>query len=298
MIRPNPFFRFIRLCVPVFLAAPAILAPGFFVSCRSVPRTTPPPAFSLVFDRVNMTAPGEVELYFTLEAENLRDSAAVLSLAGYRLTVTGTPEREAPTVAPGAPALPGNGGGVAGAGIPVVLRLDAAALPAGTEASGAAAALAMNIAVSYVDGAKVSAAVRGRAEFPLVRDPVFSITSIVIMQAELINTRFKVRVRVENPNPFPVELSSFKYELYGAGRFWADGTEQRVLSVPAAGLAEKELFLVMNFIDMKRDLLDQVIALEQVRYRFAGTVEVGTGLAELPAYTGSFNLEGDSEVTR
>ncbi|MDR2471781.1 MAG: hypothetical protein LBD09_06700, partial [Treponema sp.] len=271
---------------------PLALAAGIFLSCRSAPARAPAPEFSLVFDRVDMTGPGRVNLHFTLEAENLRDSAAVLSLAGYRLSVGeavagGTGDTNGGTGANGGTGT--SGGTAASRGvlefpapgpdgtatalrlgprgrkeIPVILHLDPDSIPAGTGDS-AAAALAMNIAVSYGDGAKVSAAVRGRAEFPLIRDPVFSITSIVIMQAELINTRFKVRVRVDNPNPFPVELSSFKYELYGGGRFWADGTEQRVLSVPAAGRAEKELFLVMNFIDMKRDLLDQVIALEQVR---------------------------------
>jgi LEA14-like dessication related protein len=136
-------------------------------------------------------------------------------------------------------------------------------------------------------------------EEPLrIQKPVFEITSIVILQAELINTRLKVRVRITNPNAFPVDLSSFQYELYGAGRFWADGTARNVLTVPAEGSAEKELFLVMNFTNMRRDLLDQVIAMERVRYRFTGTAQIATGLRYLPAYTADFNLEGESEVTR
>jgi len=129
-----------------------------------------------------------------------------------------------------------------------------------------------------------------------IQEPDFSVISIKIMQAELVNTRLKIKLRIENPNPFPVSLSSFNYELYGEGRFWAGGTEKNIFTVPASDFAEKDLFLVMNFIDMKRDLLDKVIAMEYVAYRFAGTVEINA--VEMPLLTKRFNLEGESEVIR
>jgi LEA14-like dessication related protein len=129
---------------------------------------------------------------------------------------------------------------------------------------------------------------------PVVKEPVFSITSIKILQAELINTRLKVHIRVENPNNFPVELLSFTYELYGSGRLWADGTEKNACTIPASGFLEKDLYLVMNFINMRRDLLDRIIAMRTVRYRFTGTAELSA--EALPAFTHAFNLEGESEV--
>jgi LEA14-like dessication related protein len=157
------------------------------------------------------------------------------------------------------------------------------------------------------------AASSSRPAEPRIQQPVFEITAIVIMQAELINTRLKVKVKITNPNPFPVDLSLFQYELYGAGRFWADGTEKDVLTIPAGEAAEKDLFLVMNFINMRRELLDQVIAMNRVRYRFAGSVQIAAALEDkedeedlealeylkdLPAFTSNFNLQGESEVTK
>jgi LEA14-like dessication related protein len=135
---------------------------------------------------------------------------------------------------------------------------------------------------------------------PEVLEPVFTITSIAVMQAELINTRFKVRVRVDNPNNFPLELSAFTYELYGGGRFWADGTETAskedgaVMQIPPEGFAEKDLFLLMNFMTMKREVLDQIIALKAVKYRFSGDVLVSTGA--LPRFTMRFDRSGESPV--
>lgn len=129
---------------------------------------------------------------------------------------------------------------------------------------------------------------------PVVKEPVFSITSIKILQAELINTRLKVHIRVENPNDFPVDLKSFTYELYGSGRFWTDGIEKNACTIPASGFVEKDLYLVMNFINMRRELLDQIIAMKRVRYRFTGTAELSAGI--LPEFTKTFNLEGEAEV--
>jgi LEA14-like dessication related protein len=118
------------------------------------------------------------------------------------------------------------------------------------------------------------------------------------VQAELVNTRFKVRLRIDNPNSFPLELSSFNYELYGAGRYWAGGRETGSLEVPPEGYAEKDLFLLMNFINMKREALDQVIALKAVKYRFAGDVAVRADDERLPGFTMCFDRSGESPVVR
>ena len=137
---------------------------------------------------------------------------------------------------------------------------------------------------------------RGSLSFPGVRPPVFKITDIAVLQAELINTRFRVGLTIDNPNPFPIELSAFNYRLYGNGRFWADGRERNVLHVNGSSSLSGNVFLLMNFIDMDRNLLDQIIRLEDVNYRFEGDVDISTGVAYLPKFNDSFNLSGYSRV--
>jgi LEA14-like dessication related protein len=136
------------------------------------------------------------------------------------------------------------------------------------------------------------------ADFPRIRAPEFTITSIAIVKAELVNTEFKVELRIDNPNMFPLALSSLGYELYGKGRFWATGKERNVLEVPARGSAETKLFLVMNFINMRRDLLDEVIALGMVPYRFTGEALVDTGVPLLPSFRMDFDRSGTSVVIK
>jgi hypothetical protein len=54
----------------------------------------------------------------------------------------------------------------------------------------------------------------------------------------------------------------------------------------------------MNFINMKRNLLDDIIAMRQVAYRFSGEAEVETGIEWLPSFQMAFERSGRSEVLK
>jgi len=140
-------------------------------------------------------------------------------------------------------------------------------------------------------------AVPPAAEAPLeVREPTFTITSIKILQADLINTRFKLSLRIDNPNAFPITLASFRYELYGDGRFWADGVVENLAVVPAKGFAETDFEFEMNFIGMKRRLFDDIVAMRDVRYRIAGSMELKTDIPGFPGFRINFDYSGNSAV--
>jgi LEA14-like dessication related protein len=126
----------------------------------------------------------------------------------------------------------------------------------------------------------------------------FTIMSITIVQADLINTRLKLSLKIDNPNPIPLTLSSFRYELYGNDRFWASGTEKDLPVIPARSSSEAAFEFEMNFINMKRQLLDDVIAMRQVRYRVVGNVDVETGVPRLPGFRMNFDYSGTSAVIK
>ena len=111
-----------------------------------------------------------------------------------------------------------------------------------------------------------------------IKEPEFEIVSIAILQDELINTKFEAVVRINNPNMFDVNLSSLKYELYGNGALWTTGNGQDVLHISAQSVCETEFHFSMNFINMSRKLLDDVISMRLVNYRFAGVAEVETDI--------------------
>ena len=128
--------------------------------------------------------------------------------------------------------------------------------------------------------------------------PEFSIVSIAVLQADLINTEFLTVVRIDNPNGFAVDLSSLSYELYGNGRYWGDGRGKDILHIPALSSCEAEFSFVMNFINMNRRLLDDIIALRQVNYRFKGEAQVETDIPRVPAFITNFERSGLSEVRK
>lgn len=137
-----------------------------------------------------------------------------------------------------------------------------------------------------------------RLEVPRVMAPVLEILSIRIIKDELINTRLRVDLAIRNPNAFALSFATLDYRLYGEGRYWADGSEPQPFDVPAGGAGSASLFLTMNFTDMSRSLLDQVINLATVNYRLAGAARVDTGLEFLPRFVLPFDLSGRAIVTR
>jgi LEA14-like dessication related protein len=282
-----------------FPAAVLAAFAAFFPGCSGAPPAAPPrraPQLTMVFDRIEASGPDNVTLRFFIHARNPETEGVVVELAASRVFVNGKElsagfngTAETTRLGPGAQEQ---------IGAACTLDLKSLDPSLSLETEELDTATAMELAFAFDDGRRGSVVTRAGFSFPRIREPHFSIVSIAIMQAELINTRFKVKVRIKNPNPFPLTFSSFSYELYGHGRFWADGSEADIYTIPENGETEEDLFLVMNFINMQRNLLDQVIAMRNVRYRFTGKAEIGTGVAYLPSFAAAFDIQGDSEVVR
>jgi LEA14-like dessication related protein len=131
-----------------------------------------------------------------------------------------------------------------------------------------------------------------------VIDPEFNVISIYILQADIVVTEFEATLKVNNPNDFPMVLSSIAYELYGNGRFWAGNTVSDILQIPANSSRETKFTFTMNFIDMNRQLLDDVIAMRQVNYRFRGKARVQPVIRNSSVFDVDFDCSGLSEVRR
>jgi len=129
-----------------------------------------------------------------------------------------------------------------------------------------------------------------------VKNPEFDIITIAVIQADLVNTLFEAVVKIDNPNNFAVELASINYKLYGNGKFWATGKALDILYIPANSSCETEFHFSMNFINMNRKLLDDVITMRMVNYRFEGDVEVEPVASGVSAFQMSFERSGLSEV--
>ncbi|PKL22992.1 MAG: hypothetical protein CVV47_17105 [Spirochaetae bacterium HGW-Spirochaetae-3] len=151
---------------------------------------------------------------------------------------------------------------------------------------------------SSAPGGNDSMTIERACEFPRIMPPTLRIASIRILKDELINTKLGVDLVIENPNAFPLAFSALDYRLYGEGRYWASGSLAKAFVAPARQTATASLYLTMNFTDMDRSLLDQVIKLAAVRYRLVGAGRIDTGLEFLPQFVQPFDMAGETGVIR
>jgi LEA14-like dessication related protein len=284
-------------CFAFFLMAAALF------TCKSTPPSRSGAALSLTFENIETVTPNHLDLSFTLKIENRLPLDGKAEAKSWNVEINGQKANSGIGLA--SPSNAENAGfpeftlrAASDTFCPLRLTLDMATLTSeGIDpADDYRVNLIIDLGLSFDDTPPVQTKVSCLAVFPGVRAPEFTVTAIAILKDELINTRFKVTLNIDNPNFFPVTLSSFNYELYGNGRLWADGTERNVLQIPEKSSAGISLFLVMNFIDMKRDLLEQIIRLQNVNYRFTGNARVTTGLDYLPFFNTVFSLAGHSPV--
>ena len=271
-----------------------ILPPNFYflilivlimVGCKSnQPAELPDLTGVLVFDGIEAEDPSLLHLLFSLNVDSALVEAGSAVINAWHVVLNG---QKADT---------GFSLDYTGS-FPLRLVMDVAVLAEAGLAPAEDYRVELVLDVDITLGPRTAAVeVIGIAEFPGVRPPEFSITEIAIIRAELINTRFRVGIQIDNPNPFPVELSALRYTLFGNGRLWAEGNERNILHVNENASYQGDIFLIMNFIDMNRALLDQIINLVDVQYRFTGEAQVSTGIEYLPRFTTGFNLAGFSRV--
>jgi len=129
-------------------------------------------------------------------------------------------------------------------------------------------------------------------------EPKFEVTSIYIIQADLVVTEFEAVIKIDNPNNFAADLSSIKYELYGNNHFWSDGVADNIFRIPANCSSETKFRFKMNFINTSRKLLDDVINMRQVNYRFKGQAEVKPDVPKAAVFNVQFDCSGFSDVKR
>ncbi|MDR1802280.1 MAG: LEA type 2 family protein [Treponema sp.] len=282
-----------------------LFIPGLLAGCKSEPLPNaepplaplPPSSFALAFRGVEADDPAHMKVLFDLEAEPPLPSGGNVEIASWQIEINGQDAKSAFSLEyPQTDSLSMRTSITSR--IPLKLNMDIGELAA----KGLAPKDDYNVIfIAELDYSLPSTPperveVRGLAAFPGVQPPRFTITEIAILKAELVNTRFRVGLKIDNPNPFPIELSAFSYNLYGNGLLWADGADKNIINIREKSSLNGNVMLLMNFINMNRTLLDQIINLEDVNYRFTGDVQISTGIEYLPKFNDGFDVSGYSKV--
>jgi LEA14-like dessication related protein len=117
---------------------------------------------------------------------------------------------------------------------------------------------------------------------PKIETPKLSLLGIQMMSTDMFAQKFRVRVKVENPNDLELPIRGLDYQILLMGDSFAEGTSTDGFVVPAKGEAEFDMVVTTNFVSSLGRLISRVGGgkLENLDYEIAGEVLLDKGFVK------------------
>jgi LEA14-like dessication related protein len=121
-----------------------------------------------------------------------------------------------------------------------------------------------------------------------------TLADVSLIEAGLLEQRFGLKLRVQNPNPVEFSVSGLSFEVELNGQAFAKGVSNRGAIVPALGEAVIEVEAVSTLSGILRQALEmQHNRPEEIRYRLKGKLYAGPLVPYPFDFTGSLKLPVD-----
>ena len=110
--------------------------------------------------------------------------------------------------------------------------------------------------------------------------PQVEVVGVQMMSTDMFAQRFKVRVKVINPNDLELPVRGLEYTILLMGDSFAEGTSTDRFVVPAKGEAEFDMNVSTNFVSSLGRLISRMngAKLENIDYEIVGQVFVDKGM--------------------
>jgi LEA14-like dessication related protein len=131
---------------------------------------------------------------------------------------------------------------------------------------------------------------------PKLESPDLEVVGIQMLSTDMFAQKFRVRVRVTNPNDLELQVRGIEYQIILMGDSFAEGNSTDRFVLPAMGEAEFDMTVTTNFVSSFGRLLSRVGGgkLENLDYEIAGHVMLDKGFVKkIP-----FSKSGQVDVTR
>ncbi|MBK8325268.1 MAG: LEA type 2 family protein [Betaproteobacteria bacterium] len=89
-----------------------------------------------------------------------------------------------------------------------------------------------------------------------LKSPNVSVTAIEVRELRLLEQKFRVQVRVQNPNDVDIAVNGMSFELELNGKPFATGVSNQVVTVPRYGTGTVEVEVVSGVREVLRQFLD------------------------------------------
>lgn len=128
------------------------------------------------------------------------------------------------------------------------------------------------------------AALRSQIEAPRV-----TLASVGILSLGLLEQRFELTLRVQNPNGFPIDIRGLDYQVALNGEPFAAGVSDTAARVPASGEALVRVPVTANLLDTVQQVLKwRTAPPDAVDYALDGSVRLSGFDLRMPfEYRGS-----------
>jgi len=129
-----------------------------------------------------------------------------------------------------------------------------------------------------------------------LKAPTCELVGVQILSTDMFAQRFKVRLRVDNPNDIELPVTGLEFTVFMAGDRFAEGMGNEEFLLPAKGNAEFDMLVTTNFVSSFGRLLSRTSngKLEDVDYEIAGKIAVDKGVVrKIP-----FNHRGTVDFTK
>ena len=129
-----------------------------------------------------------------------------------------------------------------------------------------------------------------------LESPTVSVLNVQVLSTDMFAQKFRVRVKVENPNNLELKVKGIEYEILLMGDGFAEGNSSDQFLLPAKGEAEFDMVVTTNFVSSLGRLISRKGGgkLEDVDYEIVGQIFVDKGMIKkIP-----FNHKGVVDFTR
>jgi LEA14-like dessication related protein len=113
-----------------------------------------------------------------------------------------------------------------------------------------------------------------------LESPKVSVLNVQTLSTDMFAQKFKVRVKVENPNAIELKVTGLEYQILLEGDSFAEGNSTDKFLLPAKGEAEFDMGVTTNFVSSLGRLISRMGGgkLENVQYEIVGEVFVDKGM--------------------
>ncbi len=123
---------------------------------------------------------------------------------------------------------------------------------------------------------------------PKPEPPRISLVGVQLLQSELLELRYALKLRVRNPNDFPLRIQGMDFQMELNRMHFADGVSNAAVEVPAYGEALLQVEVSSSLWSIARQLRGfGEGGTESIPYRMYGRISMAGRMAAIP-----FSSEG------